>query len=389
MGVTLSTYADALACLAAFSLFCLLALTGARTTTTRILTLLTLTMAVNTLAAPLHLVPGLADDRTVAYNLRLWNLASAIATPFIYVAFAAAAIPARMLRPLRGPRVRIALLGCAALGVPFTFLAHSWALNGGEIVLDGHPAWVPNLGFYFTMIVAALVSFLLPLAAAIQAYRDAPAGSASKAASKRYLSAFVLFDASTLGIVLSGGIAVLFLVAFGIAPADANDTMIVRISGALYLTFTLAQLLAIFLIARAVMRDQLVDFDLRVKWTLHRGTLAAIFVGVFFIVVAIAEQYLQRYGVIAGGIAVGILLFALRPLERLAQRLADTAMPTVQDSAEYRTTRRREIYRAALESALADGTITDKERAILATLADELGVGAVEALEIERDVAKG
>ncbi|HLE97817.1 MAG TPA: hypothetical protein VI997_10640, partial [Candidatus Thermoplasmatota archaeon] len=104
-------------------------------------------------------------------------------------------------------------------------------------------------------------------------------------------------------------------------------------------------------------------------------------------IAVVAEQCLQRHGAVVGGVAVGLLLFAVRPIERAADRLADTAMPRVQDTDEYRTVRKREVYRAAVESALQDGIITEMERDVLATLQHELGIPAPEALRIERAAA--
>ena len=60
-------------------------------------------------------------------------------------------------------------------------------------------------------------------------------------------------------------------------------------------------------------------------------------------------------------------------------------MPRVQDTPEYRTVRKRAVYRAAVESAMQDGAVTEKERDVLATLADQLGLGAGEARAIERE----
>lgn len=61
-------------------------------------------------------------------------------------------------------------------------------------------------------------------------------------------------------------------------------------------------------------------------------------------------------------------------------------MPRVQDTDAYRTVRKREVYRAALESAAADGEVTDKERDVLATLQEQLGIAPTDALAMERDV---
>ena len=148
---------------------------------------------------------------------------------------------------------------------------------------------------------------------------------------------------------------------------------------------SIAYMVAAGILLYGILRMHLFDIDLKIKWTIRRGTLLGIFVAVFVVVSAIVEQWAQRYNVLVGGLAVGLLLLALRPLERAADRLADAAMPRVHDTAEYRTVRKREVYRAATESAIRDGVVTEAERDVLATLADELGLTAGEARAIERE----
>lgn len=138
-------------------------------------------------------------------------------------------------------------------------------------------------------------------------------------------------------------------------------------------------------LAYGVARGYVLDIDLRLKWTIRRGALVGAFLAVFFVAAAVAEQYLSRYGALVGGVAVGLLLFALRPIERAADRFADRAMPRVRDTAEYRTVRKREVYRATIDGALADGDLSDRERDMLARLQDQLGLSGTEAREIERE----
>lgn len=148
---------------------------------------------------------------------------------------------------------------------------------------------------------------------------------------------------------------------------------------------SIAYAVAAGILLYGILRMHLFDIDLKLKWTLRRGTLLGAFVAVFVIVSGIVEQWAQRYNVLVGGAAVGLMLLALRPLERAADRLADAAMPRVRDTDEYRTVRRREVYRAAVESAIRDGIVTDSERDVLATLADQLGLTAGEARALERE----
>jgi hypothetical protein len=142
----------------------------------------------------------------------------------------------------------------------------------------------------------------------------------------------------------------------------------------------------VLLLARAMLRYQLFDFDLKLKWTLRRGTLAAIILSAFVLATAVAEQYLQQFGWVIGGLAVGVLLFALRPIERAIDRFADKAMPKTTGTPEYLAQRKHEIYRAALEDAMRDGVVSAKERALLLRLAENLSLSGDEAMSIERGV---
>jgi hypothetical protein len=101
---------------------------------------------------------------------------------------------------------------------------------------------------------------------------------------------------------------------------------------------------------------------------------------------ALAEQYLQQFGWVFGGLAVGALLFALRPIERAIDRMADRAMPRTTGTPEYIAQRKHEIYRAAIEDMAADGTVSTKERTALIRLAANLGIDGNDALRIETDV---
>jgi Protein kinase domain len=140
----------------------------------------------------------------------------------------------------------------------------------------------------------------------------------------------------------------------------------------------------------ALLRHQLLGIDVHLKWTLRRGTVAAIFIAVFFTVASVVQHIggsLLAY--VAGGLAMGLLLFVLEPLRRLAARLADAALPRVRDPRAEPPARRVDAYRQAAELMLADGLLTPRKERALAALADELGIGAIASLEIrERALQK-
>lgn len=143
------------------------------------------------------------------------------------------------------------------------------------------------------------------------------------------------------------------------------------------------------LTAYALLRCQLFDIDLKIKWGVRGGTLAGVFLAVFFVVATVASEFLTgTYGYILGGVAAGLLLFALTPLQKFAERAAERAMPNTNDSTEYLAFRKLEVYKAAAEE-LAAGGITTKERRALQALRAKLGIAAIDAASVERDVLTG
>ncbi len=62
-------------------------------------------------------------------------------------------------------------------------------------------------------------------------------------------------------------------------------------------------------------------------------------------------------------------------------------MHRVKDTAEYREGRRQEVYRAAFEGAVIDGTLTDREKEILSHVRRKLGISPELASQLEVEVA--
>lgn len=143
------------------------------------------------------------------------------------------------------------------------------------------------------------------------------------------------------------------------------------------------------LVGYAVLKHRLFDIDLRLKWTLRRGTVAAIFLGVFFVVAQLAQNFLsESMGWAFGGVVAGVLLFAIAPVQRLAERFADAAMPNVADTPEYRSTRKIEVYCSAIRFALADRIVTRDEERHLMQLATELGIPAADAFRLREETER-
>jgi hypothetical protein len=159
-----------------------------------------------------------------------------------------------------------------------------------------------------------------------------------------------------------------------------------------YLLYSIWSLVPVGLLAYAVLRNQLPGLEGRVRTGLTRAALAGIFLGVFFVVSQIAQNFLQGYGVLTGGIAAGLLLFALSPLQGAAQRLAAATIrgmggaPTRPAMANKAAAT---AYRNALALALGDGQMTRAKERRLAEVADALGLTHAQEQSLRHEAEQG
>jgi hypothetical protein len=146
----------------------------------------------------------------------------------------------------------------------------------------------------------------------------------------------------------------------------------------------------VLLLGYAILRHQLLGIDVRVRWTLSRGTVAAAFIGVFFVASESAQAFFAESAQSEwlGIGAAGLLVFAIAPLQRAAERLANVAVPAGAPAAGP-ANRREQAYRDGLRLALRDRRLTPREELVLADLAEQLGLGARRALEIRQEVEAG
>lgn len=318
-------------------------------------------------------------DYALSFNYRVGMFWLTQSFPLLYVAFVARAVDAPLARRLRHPVATAALVALAVLAVGLPAFAPELVFDLPAIRDADGWTWRKRAGLFWQVQSPALyfAIALLGLAAALQAWSRSPIGSSSRGRAQAYFFAFALYDLQMLvGSAYTAGTRVTEVPAVWEGVSIAID---------------LVALLAFpVLLARALLRHHLLDFDLRLKWTVRRGTLVAIVVAPILIVAEIAQIYVSSsLGVVAGIATAIVLFFAKRPLERFAERVANATLPHVEDTAEYRTVRKREVYRAAVESALEDGVVTERERGVLATLAAQLELGADEAARIEREAARG
>lgn len=163
-----------------------------------------------------------------------------------------------------------------------------------------------------------------------------------------------------------------------------SDTQALSITNAL---FGLWRLLASALVAYALVRHRFLDLDLRINWTISRGSVFAILAGTFIVVFQVVENALdQRLGIVVGGLATGVMLLAIRPLERLGDRIAASLHPRGRlDKLD--GNQREALFREQAMMVWADGVIGRKERLLLDNLRERLGIDVAVAARIEHSAA--
>ncbi|MDX1396198.1 MAG: hypothetical protein R3195_17595, partial [Gemmatimonadota bacterium] len=141
------------------------------------------------------------------------------------------------------------------------------------------------------------------------------------------------------------------------------------------------------LVGYGILTVQLLDIDLKLRWTIKQGTIAAAFLAVFFFVSEGSALFFSNaLGNALGLTAAALLIFLMAPLQRAAERVAARAMPGVKDTPEYASYRKLQVYAAALESAYQEGGVTARERAMLERVAESLGLHPADAERLEHDV---
>lgn len=152
------------------------------------------------------------------------------------------------------------------------------------------------------------------------------------------------------------------------------------------LSYELAVIFYVPLVAYGVLRVQLFDIDLRIKRTLKRGTVAAAFVATFFVISEFAGNYLSsRFGTVLGILGTGALMFFLDPIQRAAERLSNAAMPNTLDTPEYESFRKLQVYDSALRAALEDGHVSARQRRVLDSMIESMGINRNIAQRMEAD----
>ncbi len=147
---------------------------------------------------------------------------------------------------------------------------------------------------------------------------------------------------------------------------------------------------SVAILAYAMLRHQLLGLDVRVRWGISRGSVAGIFIAVFFITSEAAQQFFGDTldSAYLGIAAAGLLVFVIAPLQGLAERFAMKAVPMapVETPTTPAQAAKEDAYKHALTIALRDRALTRDEEIHLYELAEQLGIGASRAMALRVDV---
>ena len=306
-----------------------------------------------------------------------WQMVGLVGGPLVYYV-----LYPRILRELPSPlaapfrsRVVLGALALVAAAVMTSGLLQleKWAPGVHAVNFAPYDALFGPyafLQFGFTSLVS-----LYALAISVSAVRRAPRGSALRARARAFAMAFGARD-------------VVLIASFAALTAAGNASRSPLLDAGVFL-FTINPLIYIPILGYGILKTQLFDIDLKLKFTVRQSTIAAAFVAVFFIVSESAATFFgtRTTSAYLGIAAAGLLVFAMAPLQRLADRVASTAVPGASGSPEYVAARKFEVYRAAVESALeGGGDVTPRERAILDRLRAKLGIAETDARLIESEM---
>ena len=277
----------------------------------------------------------------------------------LYPPFLAAALRVDMTRPFES---KTAMAGLIAVATASSLLVYFAPIPYGPVPLY--------------LLLCALFGYAL--VASIQAWRSAIGSAKSRALS--FVLAFGVRDVFWF-IVYGWAILLIHQGTYSIVEMDVTSTA--------YLLYALGTLLAVPLIAYGILRTQLFDIDLRIRWTIKQSTLAAIFVALVYLISEGADRFLsEELGKWAGLLASALVVFFLAPLQRFAERVASVAMPNTQNTPEYAAFRKLQVYESSLSEALLGG-ISEKERVLLNTLRDTLGISPADAMSLEKELLQG
>ena len=236
----------------------------------------------------------------------------------------------------------------------------------------------PRFGEAFLYLAMASV-FLFALAASVNAWHLSTGLARTRA--RIFALAFGFRDVCRTFVYSAALLPIWFA---GLVPPQSTGTPFWDLHALVYICGTLV---AVPLIAYGILRTQLFDIDLRIRWTIKQTTVAAALLSVVFLVSEGVSAFLSaELGNVAGLLAAAVVMFFLAPLQRFAERVAATAMPNTENTPEYTTFRKMQVYETAVAEAREGGGISAKERSLLNRLRESLGISECDASAIEREL---
>ena len=295
-------------------------------------------------------------DHDAVLAMAITGTALNAALPWLYLAFLGASLDTRLVRPFRSRRAFgvLALLaiacGAVVIALPHRFVSPLY-----------HPGWAPwnfqrvEWGLYVNNLDG--VVGLFGLIAAVSAYLRTVPCCAARQRAKWFAIAFGMRDAY---------VSVFVTLYPVLRPIEFWGDFLYNPGQSIFYLLFLTGLVY------GVLSTQLLDIKLRVRFAIEQSTVAAA-IGVAFLVISeLIESFSPVHGVVESLIIAVLIVVALRPLQRFAYRFAGRLMRGVSNTPTYLEARRLEVYASAVEGAMEDGLITEKEAAILARLREQL-----------------
>lgn len=284
----------------------------------------------------------------------------------VYLPFLGMTLSSPLVAPLKSPIIsRLVLFGGLGIALMIPFLP-----------VDVRERF--DVPFYIVICVVLTWGF----AAALHTWYIA-SSEAERSRARAFTFAFGVRD--VLWTITFGYYTLAFYGVIGSSLEELAATSIMY-NVFLPLFYELAVIIYVPLVAYGVLRVQLFDVDLRIKRTLKRGTVAAAFVATFFVISELASNYLSdQFGTVLGVLVTGALVFFLDPIQRAAERLSNAAMPNTVDTPEYEAFRKLQVYDSAIRAALEDGHISVRQRRVLNSMIETMGIDPAVAERMEAD----
>lgn len=284
----------------------------------------------------------------------------------VYLPFLGMTLESRLVAIFRNPAVcRVTLFGGLAIALSMFFLPDS----ARELF---------RVPFYVVICIVLAWGF----AAAIHSWVIATS-EADRERARAFTLAFGIRDVLwTITFTMS----IAFYYGFTGTGTDGIPDPSIMLRVTTQVVYALAVILYVPLVAYGVLRVQLFDIDLRIKHSIKRSTVAAAFVATFFVVSELAGNFLSnQLGAVLGVLLTGALVFFLDPIQRAAERVSNAAMPNTHDTPEYESYRKLQVYENALQAALEDGHISERQRRVLNSMVQSMGIDKTLAAKLEAD----